>query len=374
MQRRRVKGKKEEASSISDFQDGYTSLGNPFAYSGINAASRSTGESSKKIKDKLAHIFSYTLHRQYKKPSLYNPFYIYFPREQLQVDLIDVSAMSADNDNVHFLLAAIDCFTKKGWVEPLISKHGVTTRDGLKKIFQKMETKPETIFFDRGKEFVNTHVRHFLKEETVKLLHPNSSKKAAICERFNRSIQDLLYKYLTESQSLRYIDDLGGIVNTYNNRGHRTLKFMSPNDAELKKNEPHVRNALSSYYSKFVATKKRSPKFKVGDVVRIKKERTAFGRGYHEQFKRELFTIAEVDRRMPIITYQIRSNNDGELIQGKFYSNELQEQKGDVFKIEKVLKKRKRKGKEEIYVKWLDFDEQHNSWIPASNIVKEYNN
>lgn len=45
---------------------------------------------------------------------------------------------------------------------------------------------------------------------------------------------------------------------------------------------------------------------------------------------------------------------------GRFYTEELQRAKiKDVYLIEKVLKKRGNK----IFVKWLGFDEKHNSWV-----------
>jgi hypothetical protein len=360
------------ASSIDDFQKRYTTLGDPVAFSGITNISRELGEKEKEVKSKLDTIFSYSLHREYKKPKHQNPFFIYFAREQIQIDLIDVSALQEWNDGIKFLLAVIDCFTKKAWIYPMTSKHGVKTKEALIKLLAEMGNKPHTMFFDRGREFVNENVRSFLRARNIKILHPNSAEKAAIVERFNRSIQSLLYKFLTERQTYRYIDKLQQILSTYNNRGHRTLKYMSPNEAEKDKNWNYVRNMLSEYYTKFTSLKKKKAKFAVGDVVRIKIAKTKFGRGYHEQFKRELFQVTRINKRMPIITYSIKSMNDGEEIKGSFYSNELQAQKGDVFKVEKVIKRRKRNGVDQIYVKWLDFNDTHNQWINATNVTEVY--
>jgi hypothetical protein len=324
------------------------------------------------VKNKLDTIFSYSLHREYKKPRHQNPFFIYFAREQIQIDLIDISALQEWNDGTKFLLAVIDCFTKKAWIYPMTSKHGVKTKEALIKLLSEMGTPPHSMFFDRGREFVNDEVRNFLRARNIKILHPNSAEKAAIVERFNKSIQSLIYKFLTERQTYRYIDKLQQILSTYNNRGHRTLKFMTPNDAEKDRNWVHVRNALSEYYTKFTSLKKKKHKFAIGDTVRIKIEKTKFGRGYHEQFKRELFKVIRINTRMPITTYSIKSLDDGEEIKGSFYSNELQAQKGDVFKIEKVIKRRKQNGVDQIYVKWLDFSNAHNEWIDAANVTDVY--
>jgi hypothetical protein len=55
---------------------------------------------------------------------------------------------------------------------------------------------------------------------------------------------------------------------------------------------------------------------------------------------------------------------NGEALSGKFYEAELQKvtKTDDIFKVERVLKTRKRKGKVEYFVKWLGYPEKFNSW------------
>nr|CAI5837651.1 unnamed protein product [Callosobruchus analis] len=50
----------------------------------------------------------------------------------------------------------------------------------------------------------------------------------------------------------------------------------------------------------------------------------------------------------------------------------------NIYKVERILKKRKRKGQNEYFVKWHGYDESHNSWEPSKNIldknlIKNYN-
>jgi Chromo (CHRromatin Organisation MOdifier) domain len=55
-----------------------------------------------------------------------------------------------------------------------------------------------------------------------------------------------------------------------------------------------------------------------------------------------------------------------------FYAEELQpiNVKDAVYKIEKVLRKRKLKnGKTQLFVKWLGWDDTHNSWIDGEEDV-----
>ena len=61
----------------------------------------------------------------------------------------------------------------------------------------------------------------------------------------------------------------------------------------------------------------------------------------------------------------------GEPIIGKFYESELSAviKKDNIYKVEKILKRKKVKGKEMVLVKWLGYSSNHNSWIPKENVV-----
>ena len=69
--------------------------------------------------------------------------------------------------------------------------------------------------------------------------------------------------------------------------------------------------------------------------------------------------------------YQLRDYGDDE-IEGVFYAEELQKvQKSDgIYKIEKILEKKKENGKVKVLVKWLGYDKKFNSWIPKSELRK----
>ena len=110
------------------------------------------------------------------------------------------------------------------------------------------------------------------------------------------------------------------------------------------------------------------PKFKIGDTVRISKYKSTFTKGYEANFTEELFKVAKVIRGGPNV-YEIE-DLEGEPIIGKFYEEELSgvDKKHDVYKVEKILKRKKVKGKKMALVKWLGYDSKHNSWIPESDI------
>ena len=77
--------------------------------------------------------------------------------------------------------------------------------------------------------------------------------------------------------------------------------------------------------------------------------------------------IAEVKRTSPV-TYRIADLDGGE-ITGTFYEPELQKTNKELFRIDKVIKKR---GKKKSLVKWKGYSGDFNSWVDNKDIVNIY--
>ena len=91
--------------------------------------------------------------------------------------------------------------------------------------------------------------------------------------------------------------------------------------------------------------------FNIGDKVQISKTRRAFNKGYLPNWTEEIFTVTEViDTKSR--TYKLEDYGN-EKIEGSFYEKEIQRviKTDEIFKIEKILSTRKRKGAKEYFVK-----------------------
>ena len=88
--------------------------------------------------------------------------------------------------------------------------------------------------------------------------------KSVVAERFIRTLNNKIYKYMTTISENVYIDKLDDIINEYNNTHHRTIK-MKPVD---------VKDNTYIDFKKEVNDK--DPKFKVGDNIRISKYKKIF--------------------------------------------------------------------------------------------------
>ena len=106
-------------------------------------------------------------------------------------------------------------------------------------------------------------------------------------------------------------------------------------------------------------------KLSVGDHVRISSLRGIFDREYDFRWSGEIFIVRASFRRDGINVYRLKDFLE-EDIKGSFYEAELKKvkvEKDREWKISKVLKTRKRKGKKEHLVRWLHWPKKFDSWV-----------
>ena len=263
-----------------------------------------------------------------------------------------MQAFSKFNRGVKYLLAVIDVFSKYGWLIPLKDKTGKYVALALKTIFK--ERKPVKMWVDKGKVFYNKDVK-----ELAKLYSTENEEKSRVVERWIRTMKEKMWKYFSANSTNVYINVLPDLVKEYNNTRHSSIK-MTPVKASKKENELTVWRNL---YPKHLEVYDIKPKFSVWDKVRISKKKKTFEKGYTTRWTEEIFTIVEVKRTSPI-TYKITDTN-GEEIKGTFYEPELQKTNQELFRMEKVIKR----GKKKSLVKWKGYSDDFNSWVDYKDIV-----
>ena len=354
-----------------DIIKNYTTPGHPTAYSGINQVYNFYGGriSQTKLKTLLAGNEGYTLHREFHQGPR-NITYKHFKRYQFQIDLVDVQQLAAKNDGNRYLLNCIDIFTRFAFVRPVKDKKAETILAAFKSILLEAKEKPYMIVMDKGTEFTNQIFQTFCQRQGIKLINPQASVHAAFVERFNRTLQMIMYKFMSDHETERYVDVLQSLVNTYNKRKHRIIN-MSPMEAEQNTNNQHLK--LNMIQQKQVEKiKRKKPTLLIGTYVRIAKQKGKFSRSYDEQSVQEIFRVRKIDETKKIPLYYLSDYDGKENLVGGFYDFELTPVKTNVFRVEKVLKKRKYKGKKQIFVKWKGFSEKHNSWIDEENVEKKF--
>ncbi len=343
----------------------YYDIKNPSSLASVKKLIEATKKKKKTVKKYLTQQKVYTLHKQVRKN---------FPRrkvisngisDQYQADLCDMQKLAPFNNNYKYLLCVIDVFSKVAFVRSCKNKSSSEVTIAFLDILKSSQITPKKLQTDEDTSFLSREFQKLLKKYNIHFFVTNSILKASIVERFNRTLKEKIYKYLTAFNTNRYIDVLQIIVESYNNSFHRTIK-MTPNQVSSENQEEVWHNIYNKDYS-FVKLQKKKPKFKITDTVRISKYSNIFKKGYLPNFTQEVFIIKRVNSTTPF-TYNLSDLNDEPII-GSFYEQELQHffiTKQTQYNIEKI---KKHKGSFRL-VSWQGYGEAFDSWIHKNEIKK----
>ena len=321
------------------------------------------------VDEALSKSDIYTRYKQHKKPKRFSPIYVYRKRELFQSDVVFFTnkELVSANGGYKYLLTTIDVFTKMAWVYPLKENTCNNMMLCFKDILSKCGKKPDRLNTDRGSEMICKKFEIYLKENKINHYLSYSLRKCPVVERFNLTIQSLLYKIMAANKSKEWVKFLDQAMKIYLNRRHRTIK-MSPIEGDKDENEVKIRSTYLKRYIK-AGLKMKKPKFSVGDTVRLFKERGNFHRGYLEDFTREYFTIVKVLTNLPVTRYNVKDYNN-EIITGSFFEDEIVLFKPPEYFESEVLKKRKTKRGVEYLVHYIGYPDSMNQWVKASDLRK----
>lgn len=334
----------------------------PAAFGGLEAVFRAAVKDGVDVKKKeinqwLREQPTYTLHKPIRRHFKRNRVEVHGIDHQWQADLVDMSSLKEYNRGYRYLLTCIDVFSKYAWAVPLEDKTGATLVKAFNNIL-KGKRKPRLLQTDKGTEFLNKKFQSLLKKKNIHFFTTNNETKASIVERFNRTLKTKMWKYFTANNTYAFLKVLPKLLSAYNHSFHRSIQ--STPASVNPSNVDQIRRALYATDSKFGTAVFR---FKVGDRVRISMAARPFRKGYLPNWTTEMFTItARIPRKPPVYTL---SDYEGEPLEGTFYEQELQHvvKKDDLYKVEKVLQSRKRRGHTEYFVKWVGYPEKFNSWV-----------
>jgi hypothetical protein len=210
----------------------------------------------------------------------------------------------------------------------------------------------------------------------VELFSTNSDHKAAIVERFNRTLKARIYKHFTASNTRRYIDVLADLVHSYNHSRHRTID-RKPADVVTQKDGDAVWRHV--YYDSKESELRRADAHptnsgNAGDLVRLSRWKGIFEKGYVPNWGREHFEIVDVKppRRggIPRPVYKLKDML-GEDIEGACYPEEIQpvpEAASHIIEVERVLRQRHVGKRTEYLVKFKGWPYKFNRWITKSQL------
>ena len=329
------------------------------------------GVTEAKVARYLADEHAYSLHKPARRTYSRNKTYVSGIDAQWQADLADMQSLARDNDGMRYILTVIDVFSKYAWAIPIRDKGAKSMVAAFQDLFGQTTTTtttttrvPKRLQTDKGTEFLCAPVQRLLRDKGVHHFTSQSDKKAAVVERFNRTIKARLWTYFTAKRTKRYVDVLQSFMDSYNATVHRMTR-MAPKDVR-KKHETEIWRRLYGDGGSMASTK--PSRVKAGELVRISRWKGNFEKGYLPNWSTETFHVAKV-KRHPRTVYEVR-DKDGEEVKGNFYAPEVQRVKIGEYVIEKVLQRRKNPdtGARECLVKWEGWPDSYNSWVAESSI------
>jgi len=269
----------------------------------------------KDVINELHKLKPYILHRPFRRRFKRRKFMVFFRKYQIQVDLVDFTKYKHENNGYKYILTAIDVFSKLAAVAFMKNKTAKETTKAMKKIIKELG-KPLYVLSDLGTEFISKVTKSYFKSIGVKLIHTYGDNKAAVVERWHRTILGRLGRYWTHTGNRKYIKVLPMLVKSYNSTQHSTTK-LKPKEV----NDENEYIAFNNTFKNLIGKNPPSPKYKIGDTVLVSMLRGAFRKGYEQTFKDEIFSINEVHSTNPP-TYSLIDKNK-ETIKGRFYEPEL---------------------------------------------------
>jgi hypothetical protein len=256
-------------------------------------------------------------------------------RELSSADLADMTKLSRNNDQIKYLLVVVNCFSKFVSVKPLKTKRGEEVAVAFKDIFKAAPVITRKLQTDQGVEFFNSHCQQLFRNKNI--THFSTGRKAAHAEATIRSLKLKIYRHVTQTGSTKYLDILPAIVKTMNTRVNKSIgiapikvnasnqmnvfryidqtknygfaTFIMNSDGTINRHFRLNDDRAKIAHKKFKTVLNKTPKFKIGDFVRVRKaksEKTRYYKGYERQWENEKWIITRVLSHFTPAMYNVK--------------------------------------------------------------------
>lgn len=247
------------------------------------------------VKEFIKRQATAQINKEVKKSrkTIYNP--ITGPIGHYQLDLTDFPKYSNKNNGYRYILCMVEVNTKKAYVKPIKKKTQKEVSNALEELINEIKNDKHKITIiqsDSGKEFKNNFVKKLLDKEVIEQRFSvvGDKKAMGVVERFNRTLRNLITKYLVANNTTKWIDKLHDFVSNYNSTFHSSVKDI-PNNIDEKKEI----DIIVEKNNQLVEQTGNQPSVAVGDKVRLKLDKGTFkklGRNYSV----EVYEVVKVNK------------------------------------------------------------------------------
>ncbi len=292
------------------------------------------------------------------------------PNQVLDVDSAYFDFATGVNDYKHFIVL-IDTFSKKLRAVPVRNLKAATVKNALMPLIRDMNG-TRFLRHDAGTEYKNSTLAKALDQANIRSIVSQPPHKSSVSERAIKTIKSKLYKHMQKTGSKKWAEILPKVVESYNNRKHRSLLGgkLSPNEVEGDKIPK-----LWFYYKQQRMKHMRPPrkyKFQINDAVRVSKARLPFTKDFEEQNTTAVYFITYRYRSgSNVLRYRLKDEQNKPL-SGSYTENQLQRTYVDEnteYRIEKIDHYATIGGQLHAFVVWAGLPARYNSYVLARNVV-----
>lgn len=217
--------------------------------------------------------------------------------DRIQIDIIDMSKFYATNSHFNYLFIIIDIFSRYIWIYALKNKNTESVEAVLKKFLDK--NKPNIIVSDNESAFMSGKIQKLLESYQIKHItaDPGDHKVLGVVDRACRTIKVMIYKYLKQNNTTKYLKHLPDIIDSYNNSPHSSLFNLSPAEATQKEN---YQKLFELNLEKGKNNNKHRNMFSDGDFVRVRNKKKTFERAYEDKYG-DVRTITELGKKRALL-------------------------------------------------------------------------
>jgi hypothetical protein len=334
---------------------------------------------------------------------------IYAPRGWYQMDLMDMSQVSAKkgNQNMKFVLVIIEIYSRYGFAYPLKNKEPVTVLEGLKKWKEDVGQRDiKGVWSDDGSEWKGV-VGKWLKDEGIahKVVDKWGKNSMGIVERWIRTLRMRIRQVWIENDNLIWLPFLEQVVREYNTTVHSRMN-ANPTLVWEGESEPRFKRKIVDNYIpagtkvRLLLLKKTFDKLsalpnwskeiytvgeRVGNRFELKETEKTYPR-WALKVVRKYVLENEGENRLQPVEKQIREVRRENRVERDLKADDIKAENVRVnkvrlpkgqYEVERIVASKKVKGKRLYRVRWKGYDESEDSWLPAKDIaddwLKEFN-
>lgn len=153
------------------------------------------------------HLILEELHKPARRNYLRRKVDMRGINDTLQCNLVEMIPYAKENKNYKYMLTAINIFSKYAWAIPLKTKSGKEVATAMNTIL-KIITAPRNLHVDMGKEFYNKDFQDLMVRYKINMSSTYSGLKASICECFNRTLKEKMWKQFSLQGNYKWLDIL----------------------------------------------------------------------------------------------------------------------------------------------------------------------